>query len=84
MCYVILVECTPWGAVLAGRVQVLLQSLIVVNLCGNWNGHGLAIVTTVTRRVIRRPAKRERKKWERMRQRAERTKEEGKKKERKK
>lgn len=57
-----LVLYSPWGAVLAGRVQVLLHALIVVNLCGHWNGHGLSIVTTVTQRVLRRPAESERKK----------------------
>lgn len=53
---------SPWRAVLAGRVQVLLHALIVVNLCGHWNGHGLSVVTTVTQGVFRRPAASERKK----------------------
>lgn len=55
-----LVLSSPWGAVLAGGVQVLLHALIVVNLCGHWNGYGLSIVTTVTQRGFRRPAERER------------------------
>lgn len=43
-------------------MQVLLYTLIIVNLCGHRNGYGLSIVTTVARRVLRRPAESERKK----------------------
>ena len=44
---------------MAGRLEVLLHALVVVNLSGDWDGHGLAIVTGVTRQAFTEPAEEE-------------------------
>lgn len=45
-----------WRARLTWELEVLLHALVVVNLCGDWNGYGLPIVAP---RKLTRPAENE-------------------------
>lgn len=48
-----------WRAFLTWELEVLLHALVVLNLCGDWNGCGLPIVAIVTPRKLTRPAENE-------------------------